>query len=332
MSSFVTRMSASTWNGQRASSLGPCRSSPSFRFGDPIKVLDASIIGAGPAGLTAATYLRRFHRDIVVIDGHASRARWIPKSHNIPGFPLGIAGTELLEQLRAQAARYGANILDGRVTSLAREGEHFTLRTSSDTIRTRYVLLATGILDRFPALPGAEEAVLRSLLRICPVCDGFESSGKNIGVISDGEHGQREAEFLLTYSDRITLIHIGDKLHPAAAHRLHQRGIRTLETKADRLRIETGELRVLEDHAAPVKFDVCYSALGCMPQNRLATGVGAALDDTGALVVDAHQETSVPGLYAAGDVVRGLNQVVVAAAEAAIAATDIHNKLRQDPT
>lgn len=307
-----------------------CRSSLSrFVSETPIKVLDASIIGAGPAGLTAATYLRRFHRDIMVIDGQASRARWIPRSHNMPGFPLGVGGTELLEQLRAQAARYGANIRHDRVNSLARESEHFTLRTSSDTVRSRYVILATGILERLPALAGAEEAVLRSLLRICPICDGFESSGKNIGVISDGEHGQREAEFLLTYSDRITLIHIGDELDPAAAHRLHQRGIRTLQAPVNRLQIEASELQVLGDYEPPEKFDVWYSALGCVPQNRLATEVGASLDGSGALVVNAHQETSIPGLYAAGDVVRGLNQIVVAAAEAAIAAADIHNRLRR---
>jgi len=76
-------------------------------------------------------------------------------------------------------------------------------------------------------------------------------------------------------------------------------------------------------------FEVCYAALGCAIQNRLATALGAELDAVGSLKVNAHQQTSVPGLYAAGDVVRGLNQVVIAAAEAAIAATDIHNQLRQ---
>jgi thioredoxin reductase (NADPH) len=79
-------------------------------------------------------------------------------------------------------------------------------------------------------------------------------------------------------------------------------------------------------------FDVCYAALGCTPQNKLAADLGARVDDNNALLVNAHQETTVPNLYAAGDVVRGLNQVVVAAAEAAIAATDIHNKLRTQST
>lgn len=300
-----------------------------LHFGDPIKILDTAIIGAGPAGLTAATYLRRFHRDIIVIDGHASRARWIPTSHNIPGFPQGVGGTDLLKQLRTHAVRYGANIRDGQVHSLTRQGEYFTLGTASGTVLSRHVILATGIVDRFPALSRVEEAVLRSLLRVCPVCDGFESSGKNIGVISEGEHGQREAEFLLTYSERVTLIHIADKLDRATTQRLHQRGIRTLEAKIDSLRIESGELQILREGRPPEKFDVWYSALGCLPQNRLAIELGAELDDKGTLVVNAHQETSVPGLYAAGDVVQGLNQIVVAAAEAAIAATDIHNKLRR---
>jgi thioredoxin reductase (NADPH) len=291
-------------------------------------VVDALIIGAGPAGLTAASYLARFHRRAVVIDGGESRARWIPKSHNIPGFPRGIGGADLLSQMREQALQFGADIRAEKTHSITRTPDIFSVHIGTQTLKSNYVLLATGVHDRLPELRGAEEAVLRSLLRICPICDAFEATGKDIAVIGDGEHGDRESEFLRTYSDRITLIHVGDARSSAADQRLRQRGIEVIETKLENLIIEDNDLRLDTADGRRRSFDVCYTALGCTPQNTLALSLGASLDSNAALLVNAHQQTSVRGLYAAGDVVRGLNQVVVAAAEAAIAATDIHNKLR----
>jgi thioredoxin reductase (NADPH) len=292
-------------------------------------VLESLIIGAGPAGLTAAVYLGRFYRKAVVIDGSASRARWIPESHNIPGFPQGIGGVELLSHLQAQALRYGADIRVGQVMSLTRADRGFTVQTDTETLHSRYVLLATGIRDRLPAIPGVAEAVLRSLVRVCPICDAFEATGKAIAVIGEDEHGDREAEFLRTYSDRITLLHLGSDRDPAADQRLERRGIRVIKTTLRDLQITERELRLRLPGRQTCSFDICYAALGCTPQNALAAKLGAELDNTKALVVNTHQQTSVANLYAAGDVVRGLNQVVVAAAEAAIAATDIHNKLRE---
>jgi thioredoxin reductase (NADPH) len=292
-------------------------------------LLDAVIVGAGPAGLTAATYLGRFHRRSVVIDAGASRARWIPQSHNIPGFPSGIGGPDLLKQLRAQALRYGASICAGTAKSLGQHEGHFVVGAGDDEWHARYVLLATGVEDRLPPLRGAEEAVLRSVMRVCPICDAFEATGKSIAVIGDGEHGDREAQFLRTYSDEVALIHVGDSRPPHADRALVMRGIEILTVALDHLEIEQDAVRVHLPGGHSRAFEVCYAALGCAIQNRLATSLGAELDAVGSLKVNAHQQTSVPGLYAAGDVVRGLNQVVIAAAEAAIAATDIHNQLRK---
>jgi len=292
-------------------------------------LLDAVIVGAGPAGLTAATYLGRFHRRSVVIDGGASRARWIPRSHNIPGFPSGIGGVDLLKELRAQALRYGASICTGTVESFRQHDGHFVVAGGDDEWHARYVLLATGVEDRLPPLRGAEEAVLRSVMRVCPICDAFEATGKSIAVIGDGEHGDREAQFLRTYSEKVALIHVGDSRPPHADRPLVTRGIEILTVALDHLEIEKEAVRVHLPGGQSRAFEVCYAALGCAIQNRLATSLGAELDAVGSLKVNAHQQTSVPGLYAAGDVVRGLNQVVVAAAEAAIAATDIHNQLRK---
>jgi thioredoxin reductase (NADPH) len=263
-----------------------------------------------------------------VIDGDASRARWIPESHNILGFPKGIGGGTLLSQLRTHAEQYGAQLRRDTVETIVCGSSGFGIHLKREIIHSRYVVLATGVQDHLPELPGTEEALLRSLLRVCPVCDGYEATGKRIAVLSNGRPGEREASFLKTYSSSVTLIHIGTGHDPERRARVEADGIELIETSLEHLTIEENELRLRLPSGDSRKFDVFYTALGCSPRNGLARSLGAASEDNGQLIVSPHGETSIPGLYAVGDVVRGLNQVVVAAAEAAIAATHIHNKLR----
>lgn len=293
---------------------------------------DVVIIGGGPAGLIAGTYLGRFLRPSVVIDSASSRARWIPTSHNIPGFAQGVGGKELLAQLRVQATKYGAEIRSGEVRALTREGELFGVHVGDEIIPARFVLLATGVRDRLPALPGAADALLRSVLRVCPICDGFEAAGRRIAVIGEGEHGEREAEFLLTYSTEVTYLEIGGNASHPRRDRLERAGIEYIDTRLEDLELAEDRLRLRRPGNGIRTFEVVYAALGCAAQIALARDLGARCGDNGALIVDEHQQTSVAGLYAAGDVVRGLNQVVVSCAEAAIAATDIHNRLRKVKT
>jgi thioredoxin reductase (NADPH) len=291
-------------------------------------IQDAIVVGAGPAGLTAAIYLGRFRRRCIVLEDGQSRARWIPTSHNIPGFPAGIGGEEFLGTIREQALKYGAQIRCARVSTLAVVDGVFAVNTGDSTLYSRHVLIATGVKDHLPSIGGASEAVLRSLLRFCPICDAYEAIGKRIAVISDGALGEREARFLRTYSDQVTLLHVGSADSLPDSPSPQPDGTERLSIQLSELRIEAHQVTLT---AATVNrvFDVAYVALGCSSQHELACSLGATCDEHGALRVNAHQETSVPGLYAAGDVVRGLNQVIVAAAESAIAATDIHNKLRR---
>ena len=293
-------------------------------------MLDAVIVGAGPAGLTAATYLGRFRREVLVLNGGPSRASWIPESHNTPGFPEGVSGDALLGRLSAQAMRYGALIAPGRAERLAprRDGFAITLQGDSQpSLEARYVLLATGVVDRRPALAGLDEAIRRALVRICPICDAYEAIDQAIAVLGDGDLGAREALFLRTYSARVTLLHLGELNTLTRAPALREAGV-------ERLAIDLRDIR-LEDKVlvgggpAPRVFDCAYLALGCEMQSRLAAHWGAAHDADGNLIVDAHQQTSLEGVFAAGDVVRGLNQIAVATAEAAIAATEIHRRLRR---
>ncbi|RZJ01647.1 MAG: NAD(P)/FAD-dependent oxidoreductase [Brevundimonas sp.] len=287
------------------------------------------VIGAGPAGLTAATYLARFHRRVLVADGGAPRACWIPVSHNTPGFPDGITGDALLKRLTDQAQEYGAVIEAGRVEALHAEGQGFVASLNGRDVAVRSVLLATGVIDHHPDLPGVERAIERSLVRICPICDGYEATGKAVAVIGGDDKGVREAAFLRTYSDRVTLIHIGPKDALTTQGEMARLGIELICASIDDVELEGDRVTALSWGGAFRTFDLVYSALGTSPNADLAQALGARLGEDGRLFTDPHQQTSVPGFYAAGDVVRGLNQIAVATAEAAVAATAIHNRLRE---
>jgi thioredoxin reductase (NADPH) len=293
--------------------------------------LDCVVVGAGPAGLTAAIYLARFGRRFEVLHDFEPRAAWIPRTRNYPGFPDGVTGVELLQRLTDQACRYGAVIRPGCVRTLEVDEEGFRLQAGDRTLLARTVLLATGVQDNEPPLPGVEDAIREGLVRICPICDGFEAADQAIGVIGIGDKGAREAAFLRGFSDRVTLIHTGE--HEALStddrRAMAEAGIGLIETPIEAVHL--GDDRVLAFSAGGEvrRFDTVYSALGVTPRYGLAVQVGARLADDGRLEVDEHQRTSVPGLYAAGDIVRGLNQIAVAVAEAAVAAVDIHNALRR---
>ena len=293
--------------------------------------LDAVIVGGGPAGLTAALYMARFRRDVLVIDGGDSRAAWIPTTHNHPGFPDGVTGLALLDLQRDHALRYGATIRPGAVEALSVTDDGFALSIGGETLHAVTVLLACGVEDHAPSLPDVDEAVRRTLLRICPICDGFEVTDQRVGVIGDDVLGAREALFLRTYTDALTLIHVGppDALPADQRGALARAGVIVIEAPIDSVELQPERPRALcFSGTGRREFDALYSALGVTPRTGLALAAGARHDDEGRLVVDDHQQTSIPGLYAAGDMVRGLNQITTAQGEAAIAATAMHNRLR----
>jgi thioredoxin reductase (NADPH) len=292
---------------------------------------DCVVVGAGPAGLTAAIYLGRFRRDVLVLDAGASRAARIPMSRNHPGFPNGVRGPALLARMRRQAERYGARIEDARVEDLRAQAEALRLIAGGRDVEARKVILATGVVDIEPPLPGVEEAVTRGLLRICPICDGYETIGKRVGVIGEDAHAAGEAIFVTTYTPQVTLIHTGagEALPADCRADLERAGVSLIEAPIESVRLDRRRIAAIcfgPDRAET--FDTVYAALGVRPRNRLAVTAGARLDESGRLVVSDHQETSVAGLYAAGDVVRGLNQISTAEGEGAIAATHVHNALR----
>lgn len=292
---------------------------------------DCLVVGGGPAGLTAAIYLARFHLELRVVDAGKSRASLIPCTRNHAGFPDGISGTELIARMTAQAQKYGAAIEHGRVTRLDRTEGGFSAEWGSGAATARTVLFATGVSNRRPQMDEAlhDEALARGLIRYCPICDAYEVTDKKVGVIGSGRHGVAEAEFLRSYTADITLI-APDKAHDIVAEdqaKLRALGIRTVDGPCHAV-AAMDESIVVETPASHYTFDSVYPALGSDVHNELAGQIGVALSDkTGCIVVDAHQRTSVPGAYAAGDVVLGLDQISNAMGEGGVAATTIRNDL-----
>jgi thioredoxin reductase (NADPH) len=287
---------------------------------------DCVIIGGGPAGLTAATYLGRFRRKVVVVDAGHSRAMSIPESHNYPGFADGISGPDLLALMRQQAEQYGADIVRGTVTALERRHTGFDIDMDGRRISAASVLMATGLADKAPAMPGLDDAVAETSVRYCPVCDGYEATDRNIAVYGAIEDAEPKALFMRTYSRQVTLL----PQYPVdgdAGGRLKQAGIVLAPSPPANLRPVEAGIAVELQSGERLTFDVVYPALGCKVHSDLAVALGAHHTGVGCLKVDDKQRTTVDGIWAAGDVVSDLHQLSVAAGHAGIAATAIHNSL-----
>jgi thioredoxin reductase (NADPH) len=293
-------------------------------------MLDCLIIGGGPAGLTAAIYLARYRRRIVVVDAGDSRAALIPESHNYPGF-YGIGGPALLERLRGQARRYGAELVRGTISALARDGDGFAADAGSGTrLNARTVLMATGLVDKKPETRGLSEGIAHGAIRFCPICDGYEASDRRIGVLGPFETAGQKALFMRTYSRDVRLFTTDRVRDVALKQELERAGV-DIAGIAARVDPTPESVSVtLEDGKTHV-LDVLYPAMGCTVRSDLAAALGATRNDIGTLSVDDHQATSVEGLYGAGDVVTDLHQLSVATGHAAIAATAIHNRLPRNP-
>ena len=298
---------------------------------DADKPLDCLIVGGGPAGLTAAIYLGRFHRRVAVVDKGEGRLRMIPRSHNHPGYPQGVTGMDLLEDMREQAARYGAILLDGEVKSLSRDGDLFVADTDHGRIKARSVMLGTGVVNHRPPLDEDThaEAVARGLLRYCPICDAYEQTGKRIGVLGGNRHGLAEAMFLRSYSRDITLIALtGVRLDEDERAQADAARIKVVETPMSALNFDGDCVHVVLEDGTRLTFDTLYVALGTHTRNELGRMLGIGLEEGQCFETDECQRTTVPGVYAAGDAVEGLDQIGFAIGTGTRAAVAIHNDLR----
>jgi thioredoxin reductase (NADPH) len=228
---------------------------------------------------------------------------------------------------------YGASIETGRVSRLDRIDGGFEAEWGSGSVTARKVLLATGVTNRKPPMEEKlhDEALAQGLIRYCPVCDGYEVTDKKVGVIGSGSHGVAEAVFLRGFTEDITLI-APDRAHDLSAEdrgRIKAFGITCVDGPCEAV-AAAGKCITIATPNGDYVFDSVYPALGSDTHTELAKQVGARIAEDGTLPVDSHQRTTVPGLYAAGDVVLGLDQISHAMGEGGVAATTMRNDLAKE--
>ncbi|MGI9027970.1 MAG: NAD(P)/FAD-dependent oxidoreductase [Candidatus Saccharimonadales bacterium] len=303
------------------------------------KVYDVVMVGAGPTALSAAIYTTREDLTTVlfekgVIGGLASITDWVD---NYPGFPDGIAGLELGENLRKQAERFGAQIELGEVSQIASDGKLINLETTSGKVQAKTVLIATGSDYKKIGVPGEAEYFARGV-HYCATCDGAFYREKRLVVIGGGNSAVQEAMFLTRYATHIDLLVRGPKMR--ASEVLQQ----DLTKHADKITVHfntpTEEI-VAEDNKIVkvvgtkngVKTDFLtdgvFVFVGLQPNTGFLKGL-IELDDIGLIKTDANLQTSITGVFAAGDVRSGATmQIASAVGEGATAALTMRKYLEE---
>ncbi len=294
-------------------------------------MFDCVIIGGGPEGLTAATYLGRFLRRVVVIDSGESRLLRIPVSRNVPGFPDGVSGPTLRSLMQSQAAKFGAELVEGQATDVRAVQGTFEITSTLGAVQARTVFLASGVSVTAPPIEGIDGAVARGQVRYCPICDGFEAQGRNVAVLGGRHASFEEARFLRTYTSHVTFVPAAAKFglgHGEKALALAE-GIAVEPRSPQGLEIAGEGIRMTFAEGDSKTFEILYPCLGAHPRSELIVGLSVDLGGDGAVLTDRHYQTRVPGLYAGGDVLKGVDQIASACGQAAIAAVSIHNQLRK---
>lgn len=305
------------------------------------QIYDCIVIGAGPAGLSAALFLARYRRRVLTFHHNSPRNLY---SHGVHGFlgHHGIMPVELLARGRDEVTKHGGLIVEGCVTKVERiAAEHFRVQTgdvesaedeTSKSFAARRILLATGLRDLTPDCPGFTDFYGVSVHH-CPDCDGYEVSGKRVAVLSHGREAIGFTLNLLTWTDKLTLLTNGDEADITDEHRAKlahfnipttNRRITGLEGDTKTKQIE----RVRFEDGEPLECDALFFNLGTEMSGELHEMLGCRLDDEcGLIAVDEAQQTSVEGVYAAGDITPHSQLAIVAAAEGAMAAIHIHKSL-----
>ncbi|MBI4408678.1 MAG: NAD(P)/FAD-dependent oxidoreductase [Gemmatimonadetes bacterium] len=287
------------------------------------------IVGGGPAGLAAAFWLARYRRHTCVCDAGAARNEPAWAVHGYPGLP-DLPPHELRRRLRAQATGAGAQVVEDAVTAIEGAKDAFRVATEGGSgVHARRILLAFGRRDLLPSIPGLAEAYGISAFH-CPDCDGPSMEGARIGVIGWNRRAAALALFLLTWADTVVLLGHGrrprlpDETRATLARsciEIRTAGIQALVVREGRIQSAR-----LED-GGTVPLDGVFVHLGSVPASQLARRLGCRISRSGAVRVNASQETTVPGVYAAGDLTGHPHLAIVAAAEGVRTALAIHRSL-----
>jgi thioredoxin reductase (NADPH) len=284
---------------------------------------DCIIVGAGPAGLSAAVYMGRFRRRTLVVDSGTGRWSYGQHNDNYLGFPDGLSARKLHNLGRKQAERFGVSFEDTTVTSVSREEGLFRLVTTTGERTARSLIWAAGVRDRWPSFPGARKLVGRHLFW-CLVCDGWRTRGKKLVVLGNDRKAAGTTLQFLTYTQDITLVVDPREydLEPRARRKLVSRGITIVTGRVDKLHPKEGTCGTLElRDGTTIDADIIFSLYGSTPQTELICTLGVDLASNGHVRIDDKNRTSLEMFYAAGDVTnKHSHQVVSAAHEGAQAA------------
>jgi thioredoxin reductase len=296
---------------------------------------DVVVIGGGPAGLSAALVLTRARRRVAVVD--AGRPRNAPASH-MHGFlgSDGLAPTELLAAGREEVTGYGGHLISGTVTDVAvcdgaTATTCFQLSLEDGRwLRTRRILVTTGLSDDIPDIPGVRERWGRDLLH-CPYCHGYEVRDQPLGVLGGSPEALMHAQLVRQWSEDVVLFADGSALTTTQREQLIARAIGIVDAPVARLVIEDDHLAGVElESGEVVPRTAVFVRPRFVPHDSLLTDLGCVTRDDGWVSTDATGRTSVPGVWAAGNAVNPRAQVVTAAGEGSAAAIAINNDLVDD--
>lgn len=293
------------------------------------------IIGSGPAGFTAAIYASRSLRSPVLITGNAlgGQAATTSEVENYPGFPDGIGGMELMQLMQQQAERLGTRVVMDEVIEVNLRQHPFVIKTYGETYETKTLIIATGVSPRLLGVPGEEEFKGRGV-SYCATCDGFFYKDKAVVVVGGGDSAVVEAIYLTRFAKKVYLVHRRNELR---AQKITQE--RAFKNERIEFVWDSVVTEVLgTDHVTGVRVrnvktgaesvleaEGMFSYIGNTPNTQLFTGQ-LELDDGGYIITDRKMHTSVPGVFAAGDVQeRTLKQVATAVGSGAMAAMEADN-------
>lgn len=290
---------------------------------------DCVIIGGGPAGLTCAVFLGRYRRRVLVIDAGKPRNY---ASHGIHGF-LGqhaIKPEELLRRGRDEAENVGVEFLAATAQKIVRCGDAFEITTVAGTPKGRRVVLAYGVRDTLPDIPDVESFYGTSIFH-CPDCDGYEVTGKRVGVIGQGRNVAGLALKMLQWTGEVTIFTNGEDRDQNAdqTSKLQAEGIRTKTDTIRKLAGRNGMLTEVElESGDREEIDALFFTIGVERSCTLAEELGCAVfDDAPCVKVDEFKQTTVEGVYAIGDLAPGAQLAITSAADGAVAAIAINKTL-----
>jgi len=297
-------------------------------------IYDVAIVGGGPAGLSAAVWLARYLHSVVLVDSGDPRnweTRWV---NGYLGLPR-VRPAEIREKGRAEARHYGVELVDDCVDVARQRATDEFMLTSHEgaTIRSRRLLLAIGLKDVWPDIPGLDR-VYGETAHVCPDCDGYESHDRKTVVIGHGRKALGMALNLATWTRDIIICtngHAPELDDADYCAKLDTLNIPVLTDRVIGVRAREGRLHCLTlENGMELDADRIFFAIGQYPADDLGAQLGCVRDSGGHIVVDRHYHTSVANVFAAGDIVPGAQLAIAAASDGAIAALAIHKSLLPD--